>query len=99
MEMVWDLEKEYTQKAFEAIAPHLEALPADVQRAIRLAVSVRQLHGSATSEEMAAQLGTPWVIARRTPRIIQRYGADVVCITRKQYHAAERRAIEARLPA
>lgn len=34
--------------------------------------------------------GHNWVIARRSPRILARYGSDVVCLTPKQYTEAER---------
>lgn len=33
-------------------------------------------------DEIAAYLETRnWVVARRTPRIVERYGADVVCLS------------------
>jgi hypothetical protein len=31
-----------------------------------------------------------WVIARRTPNIMARYGEDVVCLSNKQYENADR---------
>lgn len=31
-----------------------------------------------------------WVLARRTPNILRRYGDDVVCISKKQYAAVEK---------
>ena len=34
--------------------------------------------------------GKNWVLARRTERIVRRYGADVRCLSKKQYAAAER---------
>ncbi len=36
--------------------------------------------------------GHNWVIARRTPNILARYGQDVVCLTPKSYQNAERLA-------
>lgn len=33
------------------------------------------------------QIGSNWVIARRTARIVERYGADVVCLTQSKYKA------------
>lgn len=92
------LENEYVDAAFAALEDHLHLLPGDVQRKVRLAASVRKTHGIATAEELARELGSPkWVIARRTPAIVQRYGEDVVCVTPVQYEAAERRAIEKRV--
>lgn len=35
---------------------------------------------------------TNWVLARRTRRIVERYGADVVTLTQKQYAAAAKEA-------
>ena len=50
-----------------------------------------------TCEEMCAAIGgRPWVIARRTPRIIERYGASVICVSPKGYAKAEARAIATR---
>lgn len=34
--------------------------------------------------------GRNWVIARRTPRIVARYGVDVICLSPKRYAEAER---------
>jgi hypothetical protein len=34
--------------------------------------------------------GGNWVIARRTPRILARYGQDVVCLSPKTYANAKR---------
>lgn len=34
--------------------------------------------------------GKNWVIARRTPNILARYGEDVICLSRKRYKEAER---------
>ena len=36
--------------------------------------------------------GTNWVIARRTPNILARYGDDVICLSKKHYKDAERLA-------
>lgn len=51
---------------------------------------------NATPDELRIELGSNWVIARRTPRIVKKYGADVNCISAAQYAAAQRRAIEKR---
>lgn len=37
--------------------------------------------------------GRNWVVARRTQRIIERYGAGVICLSRKQFEAARVRAV------
>lgn len=34
--------------------------------------------------------GKNWVIARRTPNIVRRYGEDVICVSRKRYAQIER---------
>jgi hypothetical protein len=40
-------------------------------------------------DALATELGgRPWVIARRTKRIVTKYGEDVVCVTLKRYHEA-----------
>lgn len=31
-----------------------------------------------------------WVVARRTKRIVERYGDDVVCLSQKRFRALER---------
>jgi hypothetical protein len=36
--------------------------------------------------------GSNWVIARRSPKVIARYGDDVVCLSLKRYRNAERLA-------
>ncbi len=36
--------------------------------------------------------GEHWVIAKRTPSIVSRYGDDVVCLSPKRYQDAERLA-------
>ena len=89
-------EREYCEAALEAVRPWLYLLPTDVQRKVRLAQSVLDSYGSATAEEIRNELGANWVIARRTRRIVEKYGADVKCYTNSQYKAAERRAIESR---
>jgi hypothetical protein len=43
------------------------------------------------SDFLAEQFGgKKWVIARRTARIVERYGEDVVCVSQARYRAAER---------
>lgn len=91
-----ELEREYTSKALQAVSAHLSKLPPDVQRSVKLALSVIATHGGPTSEEMRRVLGSNWVLARRTRRIVAQYGDDVKCYSAKQYEAAEREAIESR---
>ena len=87
------LEDEYMEAALESLEPWLFLLPAGVVRKIRLARSVRATRG-ATAEELSRELGSErWAITQDTPAHRGRYG---LCITRKQYEAAERRAIERR---
>jgi len=47
----------------------------------------------ATAEELREILGEGWAICRPTPRNLERYKR---CITRKQYEAAERQALQQR---
>lgn len=91
------LEQEYVTTAFEAVSHWWHLLPSDVERKLRLAKSLVESHGSPTADEMRQELGSNWVIARRTKRVVERYGEDVNCVTPKQYAAAERRAIEKRV--
>ena len=93
-----NLEREYILAALDSLAPHLCHLPADVQRKVKLAASVVSTHGSATGEEIRGELGPNWVLARRTKNIVEKYGADVTCVTPGGYDAAQRRAIERRFP-
>jgi len=88
-----DYEKEFVIPALQATEKWHHVLPSDVQRALRVALSVIQTHGSATVDELRRELGENWVIARRTPAIVARYGEDVRCYSQAQYRDAERRAI------
>lgn len=36
--------------------------------------------------------GKNWVVARRTPNIVARYGKDVICLSPQRYASAERLA-------
>ena len=54
-------------------------------------------HQWATADEISNAVGSRnWVVARRTKRIIQRYGEDVVCLTEKRYKELEERILAAR---
>ena len=47
-----------------------------------------------TPNEMSLAIGSKkWCIARRSPRIVERYGEDVVCISPQGYAKAEAKAI------
>ena len=47
-----------------------------------------------TSDEFAAEVGGHnWVVSRRTPRILAKYGEDVICLSPKRYREAERLAL------
>jgi hypothetical protein len=51
----------------------------------------------ATPDEIAAYLGTRnWVVTRRTPKIIARYGEDVVCLSGKKFRAMQAEILAAR---
>ena len=39
------------------------------------------------SDFLRARVGGPWVLARRTARIVKRYGEDVVCLSQRRYDA------------
>ena len=45
--------------------------------------------GLSFNEWMKANGRSPWVIARRTARIVRRYGEDVTCLSRQRYDALE----------
>lgn len=93
-------QEEYALEAIEALEPYLFLLPSDVQRKVKLAAAVFANHGCAPVEAFRQEVGgTNWVIAKRTKRIIERYGEDVITLTPHQYKAAERRAIETLVPA
>lgn len=91
-------ETEYTLAALVALEPWLFLLPTDVQRKIKLARSVVESHGYPSSAELKAELGENWVLARRTKSIVAKYGDNVRCYSHAQYEAAERRALEKRVP-
>lgn len=38
---------------------------------------------------MRRRFGSNWVLARRTKNIVRQYGADVRCVSHKQYYTAE----------
>lgn len=38
-------------------------------------------------EWLQENIGRNWVIARRTPNILRRYGDDVICISKQRYSA------------
>lgn len=91
-----DLEREYVAAVFATLEDYLPLLPVDVQRKIRIAGSVLATHGTATAEEIRQELGSNWVLARRSRRIVERYGAGARCVTTAQYEKAVKRAIEKR---
>lgn len=92
-----NFQKEYTDKAFAAVKPYLWLLPTDVQRAVLLAESIIASHGHPTTKELEPEIGSNWVLAKRTKAIVVKYGPDVRCLTPQQYEAAQRRAIEKRV--
>lgn len=55
-------------------------------------------HFEPTLDELAAAIGGHnWVVvARRTPRIVARYGEDVICISQRKYLEIRRRIMLAR---
>jgi hypothetical protein len=93
-----DLEWEYVQKALDSLKPCLDLLPKEVRRAVLLAQSVAALGGSASAAELAVEFGPRWVIARRTARIVEKYGEGVRCLTPAEHERGVRRAIERRVP-
>jgi hypothetical protein len=92
-----DLELAFVTKMFGDLAPHLSKLPKRARRSVLLAQSV--LAKGPTADELSEQLGgRNWVIARRTPRIVDRYGDDVICVTPHQFTETKVRVIESRVP-
>lgn len=92
-----NVDKEYIEPALLAVEPWLYLLPTDVQRKVKLAISLVHTHGYATMEESRAELGSNWVIARRTKRIVEKYGEDVNAISSERYAQVQRDAIEKRV--
>jgi hypothetical protein len=91
-------EKEIVLPAIKAVDKWLHLLPTDVQNGLKLAASVIESHGGATAEEMNRELGDNWVLARRTPAMIAKYGKSVKCYSYKFYGKAQRRALLKRFP-
>lgn len=48
-------------------------------------------------EFMRAKVGRNWVLARRTPSIVRRYGEDVICLSPAKYKALQA-AFDAQAP-
>jgi hypothetical protein len=71
-------------------------LPADVARHVRLALSVMNSNGYPTHDELRNIIGSNWVVARRTTRIVREYGESVLCLSPKKLDEAEIRALEMR---
>jgi hypothetical protein len=92
------IDEQLTIEALDAVASEVERLSPEAQRAFRLAVSARATHGPRADELSAIFGGRNWVLAPRSKGIVARYGEDVICVSRKQYAAAEREAIERRFP-
>lgn len=97
--MLTDLEREYVMMALNSLDTWLVLLPTVVQRRVRLATSVMDTHGLATTKEIRAELGEVWVMARRTKRIVEKYGEGVRCVSAVEFEAVQRQAIEQRFPA
>lgn len=53
--------------------------------------------GRITTAELVPFLGSNWVVARRTKRIVETYGDDVNCISSNRLDEAYREALHARI--
>ena len=42
-----------------------------------------------------SRVGSNWVVARRTPRVVRLYGEDVVCLSQKRYTALKQEWLSA----
>jgi len=72
---------------------------ADLLRSVRFAVAVLD-KPYADCDEIEAVLGSRnWCIARRSPRIVARYGADVITLSPARYAEVEQRALALRAAA
>lgn len=90
-------EKEFVRPAI--LKALTEGDSEEVRHALLTALSVIDSHGGPTCAELCEQLGSKnWVIAKRTKRIVERYGKNVKCVTQDEYNEAQRRAIRARFP-
>ena len=89
-------EIEYATKALEAVERVGGLLPDETRKLITVALHVLRCQGVPMPEALAIELGgKPWVIARRTKGIVERYGKDVKCVSRREYEQATRRCLEA----
>lgn len=96
-----EMERDLIRAGLEAVAPHLALLPRPIWMRIARALAATEpatASNAAHSGELFRRAvgGSNWVLARRTPRIVEKYGADVICLTRKAYIKAERLALEFR---
>lgn len=66
-----------------------------IPHATRLALALID-GGPITVEELRPFIGSNWVLGRRSRRIVERYGADVNCISQKTLDAAYMSALVAR---
>ena len=69
---------------------------ADLRAAI--AKAERSADGQAWLRFLHVRHTKNWVLARRTPRIVARYGDDVVCLTAKQLDQAEADYLNGKAP-
>ena len=90
-----NLQNEYLDRAFRALMPILHLLPPDTQRVVRIAESLTRFPG-ATTEELRKAIGPKWVIARRSKRIVERYGEDVICLSHRTFCEIERKIVAER---
>lgn len=64
------------------------------QTCVGLAPDARRRLRLPHTAHLSAVIGSPnWVLHRRTKRMIEKYGEDVVCLTGKQYDAVVDKAL------
>lgn len=58
------------------------------------AISVLASNGYPTQAEFHAVIGgSHWVLARKSERILEQYGDDVICLSKGRYRDAQRKAL------
>lgn len=88
------IERQALAEMFAGLNNWLYLLPTDVQRKVRFASVVHYNGGMPSPDAFAREVGgRNWVIARRTKRIVERFGEGVICLSQKQYLAASLAAL------
>lgn len=83
------------------VSPDISVETIDQVRAMLSAAIDRYERSSApggSSNFLRARFGKNWVLARRSPRIVAKYGPGVICVSKKQYRQAEADYLDGKAP-